>query len=675
MPTAVQFRGGTGTQNDSFTGLQREISIDTSNNSIRVHDSTTAGGIQTARSDLTNVTNAQFLSKASAAGIGLGLTGSAGSTGPTGPAGATGPTGPTGAASTTPGPTGPTGPAGAASTVSGPTGPTGSSGPTGPTGAASTVSGPTGPTGSAGVDGATGPTGPQGNRGPTGPTGAQGDAGTQGAPGIGFTIAKIYSSVASLTADTSPTGISAGQFALIETTDVENPENSRLYLWTGTAYTYSTDLSGASGLTGPAGPTGPQGGRGPTGPTGPTGIQGDAGPTGPTGAASTTPGPTGPTGPAGAPSTVSGPTGPTGPAGSAGPTGPTGASYSLPIATNSVLGGVKVDGTTITVTAEGIITSTGGGGGGSGATGPTGPTGPAGSNGTAGPTGPTGPTGATSTTPGPTGPTGPAGATGPTGAASTTPGPTGPTGPTGASYTLPVATNSILGGVKVDGTTITITAEGIITSTGGGGGGSAGPTGPTGPAGSAGPTGPTGPAGSNGTNGSDGPTGPTGPAGSAGPTGPTGPAGATGPTVYPDAGIANSTGTAWGTSYTTTGTGTVVALATSPTLVTPILTGTRETKQTISASDIDLNTATYFTKTISGTTTFTVSNVPSSGTAVSIILDLTNGGSAIINWWAGVKWVNGVAPTLTISGRDAIGFFTHDAGTTWTGLILGLDIK
>jgi hypothetical protein len=41
--------------------------------------------------------------------------------------------------------------------------------------------------------------------------------------------------------------------------------------------------------------------------------------------------------------------------------------------------------------------------------------------------------------------------------------------------------------------------------------------------------------------------------------------------VYPSAGIANSTGSAWGTSYSTTGSGTVVALATSPSLVTPIL--------------------------------------------------------------------------------------------------------
>lgn len=41
--------------------------------------------------------------------------------------------------------------------------------------------------------------------------------------------------------------------------------------------------------------------------------------------------------------------------------------------------------------------------------------------------------------------------------------------------------------------------------------------------------------------------------------------------VYPGAGIANSTGSAWDTSYTTSGTGTVVALTTSPTFTTPVL--------------------------------------------------------------------------------------------------------
>lgn len=41
------------------------------------------------------------------------------------------------------------------------------------------------------------------------------------------------------------------------------------------------------------------------------------------------------------------------------------------------------------------------------------------------------------------------------------------------------------------------------------------------------------------------------------------------PMVYPGAGIPNSTGSAWGTSYTTTGSGTVLALATSPVFTTP----------------------------------------------------------------------------------------------------------
>jgi hypothetical protein len=41
--------------------------------------------------------------------------------------------------------------------------------------------------------------------------------------------------------------------------------------------------------------------------------------------------------------------------------------------------------------------------------------------------------------------------------------------------------------------------------------------------------------------------------------------------VYPGSGIAVSTGSAWGTSYSTTGSGTVVALATSPVFTTPTI--------------------------------------------------------------------------------------------------------
>jgi len=118
-----------------------------------------------------------------------------------------------------------------------------------------------------------------------------------------------------------------------------------------------------------------------------------------------------------------------------------------------------------------------------------------------------------------------------------------------------------------------------------------------------------------------------------------------------------------------------VYLTSTQTLTNKTIQGTREVKVAMSANDIDLNSGNYFTKTISSTVTFTVSNIPASGTSSSFILELTNGATAVINWFSGVKWQNGVAPILTTSGRDVLGFYTHDAGTTWTGLFLAKDVK
>ena len=107
----------------------------------------------------------------------------------------------------------------------------------------------------------------------------------------------------------------------------------------------------------------------------------------------------------------------------------------------------------------------------------------------------------------------------------------------------------------------------------------------------------------------------------------------------------------------------------------PSAAGILEAKTTISASNLDLGTGNYFSKTISASTTFTVSNVPSSGTAFSLILDLTNGGGYPITWWSGVVWAGGSAPVLTPVGRDTLGFFTYDGGSTWTGLVLGKNVS
>lgn len=104
--------------------------------------------------------------------------------------------------------------------------------------------------------------------------------------------------------------------------------------------------------------------------------------------------------------------------------------------------------------------------------------------------------------------------------------------------------------------------------------------------------------------------------------------------------------------------------------------GVKEARVALGAgSAINIASGNYFTKTISGVTTFSVSNVPAAGTVASFIIDLTNGGSSTITWWSGMKWAGGTAPSLTAAGRDVLGFFTHDAGTTWTGLMLGKDVK
>lgn len=97
-----------------------------------------------------------------------------------------------------------------------------------------------------------------------------------------------------------------------------------------------------------------------------------------------------------------------------------------------------------------------------------------------------------------------------------------------------------------------------------------------------------------------------------------------------------------------------------------------DTKVTVNDSNIDLASADFFQKTITSATSFSLSNIKE---VSSFILELTNAGAYAITWWSGIKWEKGVAPTLTASGVDILGFYTVDSGTTWRGFVLAKDSK
>ena len=146
------------------------------------------------------------------------------------------------------------------------------------------------------------------------------------AVGDAFTIVKTYSSVQAMEDDYNNPEVKTGQFVMIDTGNVENEEDSRLYLKGNTEWKFISDLSGAQGiqglsayqvavqhgfegtedewlisLKGEKGETGPQGLQGekgepgiqgPVGPKGEQGEQGIQGIQGPQGE----PGPQGPKG-------------------------------------------------------------------------------------------------------------------------------------------------------------------------------------------------------------------------------------------------------------------------------------------------------------------------------------------------------------------------------------------
>ena len=145
----------------------------------------------------------------------------------------------------------------------------------------------TAPTGATGPEGPVGPMGPQGVQGvqgEVGPVGPQGPTGEKGEKGEAFSIARMFASVAEMNASFNDQDVKEGQFVLINTGNVEDADDARMYVKGKKAYSFVCDLSGAAGIQGPKGNTGAQGIQGIQGEQGIQGVAGEVGPKGDTGA-------------------------------------------------------------------------------------------------------------------------------------------------------------------------------------------------------------------------------------------------------------------------------------------------------------------------------------------------------------------------------------------------------
>ena len=219
-----------------------------------------------------------------------------------------------------------------------------------------------------------------------------GDYVSTGVKAIGdaFTIVKTYSSVAEMQEDYTGEDVKIGQFVMIDTGDVNNPEDSQLYLKGDTEWKFISDLSGAQGIQGLSayqvavqeGFVGTEeewlqslkGDKGDKGDQGIQGIQGEKGEPGKDGVSATIEVGTVTSSEPGTQPTITNvgdstnaifnftiPKGDKGDKGDQGEKGEPGESYSLPIASSDTLGGIKV-GAGLEINPDtGVLSATGGG--------------------------------------------------------------------------------------------------------------------------------------------------------------------------------------------------------------------------------------------------------------------------------------------------------------------------
>ena len=89
----------------------------------------------------------------------------------------------------------------------------------------------------------------------------------------------------------------------------------------------------------------------------------------------------------------------------------------------------------------------------------------------------------------------------------------------------------------------------------------------------------------------------------------------------------------------------------------------------MAANSVVCSAGNYFTKTISGATTFTFDSVPAN-VEYSFTMEITLNGSNAITWPTTVKWNADTAPAITDGKTQLFMFLTTNGGTRWRGSAL-----
>lgn len=138
-----------------------------------------------------------------------------------------------------------------------------------------------------------------------------------------------------------------------------------------------------------------------------------------------------------------------------------------------------------------------------------------------------------------------------------------------------------------------------------------------------------------------------------------------------------STGTVQGNSLTSVGpiNGSSITASGAMESASMLATSLRENYQNLGSTTsptINCNQGNVFSISLSGDTIFSFSNVPSSGTAFGVTVEIYAIGNHNVTWPSNVKWAGGTAPDAPANGEtDIVGLYTRNGGTTWYGFLAG----